>query len=99
MKGAVKKFDSLLKTFSNSLTDNDLHFFCSRLFWRYQDDLSYVFNYITELKQKNALEHADIDQFLYSSKTSEEFHRNLDSLTKSCLREYERRGHKMEQLA
>jgi hypothetical protein len=95
----VRKIDSSLKSFGNSLTDNDLHFFCSRLFWRYQDDLAHVFNYITELKQNNMLDHADIDQLLYSSKTSEEFHKNLDSLTKSCLKEYERRGYKMEQLA
>jgi hypothetical protein len=99
MKGHARKTDSLLKSFASSLTENDLQFFCSRLFWRYQDDLVQVFEYIGEMKQKNMLNEADVDQYLYLSKNSDEFHKNLDQLTKSCLKEYERRGHKLEQLA
>ena len=99
MKGNARKTDSLLKTFASSLTENDLQFFCSRLFWRYQDDLVQVFEYIGEMKQKNMLNEADVDYYLYSSKNSDDFHKNLDQLTKSCLKEYERRGHKLEQLA
>jgi hypothetical protein len=99
MKGSGRKTDSVVKSFSTSLTENDLHFFCSRLHWRYQDDLSQVFEYLAELKEKNLLEHADVDYMLYSSRNSDEFHKNLDLLTKSCLKEYERRGHKLEQLA
>lgn len=100
MKGnSNRKADSLLKSFSSSLTENDLQFFCSRLFWRYQDDLTQVFDYISEMKQKKMLEDADVDHYLYNCKTSEDFHKNLDMLTKSCLKEYERRGHKLEQLA
>lgn len=99
MKGASRKMESIVKSFSSSLTENDLHFFCSRLHWRYQDDLQQVFDYIAELKQKNMLDHADVDYMLQSAKNSDEFQRNLDLLTKSCLKEYERRGHKLEQLA
>lgn len=99
MKGMTRKMESIVKSFSNSLTENDLHFFCSRLHWRYQDDLQQAFDYISELKQNNMLEHADVDYVLHSAKNSEEFDRNLDLLTKSCLKEYEKRGHKLEQLA
>ena len=95
----ARKMESIVKSFSNSLTENDLHFFCSRLHWRYQDDLQQAFDYISELKHNNMLEHADVDYVLHNVKSSEEFHRNLDLLTNSCLKEYEKRGHKLEQLA
>lgn len=99
MKGnSTRKTDSLFKSFAGYLTENDLQFFCSRLSWRYQDDLQQVFDYIAEMKRNKLLDEADVDFVLYNSKSSDEFHRNLDALTKSCLKEYERRGHKLEQL-
>lgn len=88
----IRKNDQILKNFTNSLTDNDLQFFASRLYYQYQDDLSQVFDRLTIMKKSNQLENADVDYWLSNAKTSADFHKQVDSLGISCLKEYERRG-------
>ncbi len=89
---ASRKSDLLLKNFTNSLSDNNLQFFTSRLNYQYQDDLSEVFNRIADMKSNNQLENCDVDYWLTGAKNSTDFYRQVDQLATFCMREYERRG-------
>lgn len=88
----TRKTDQIIKNFTNSLTDHDLQFFASRLYYQYQDDLSSVFDRLGVMKKNNQLENADVDYWLSNAKTSAEFLKQVDILSTACLKEYERRG-------
>jgi hypothetical protein len=88
----VRKSDNLLKNFTGSLTDNDLQFFASRLYYQYQDDLFQVFDHIDNMKKNGHLENIDVDHWFSGAKNSNDFYRQVDQLTNSCMKEYERRG-------
>lgn len=89
---AIRKSDVLLRNFSSSLTDADLQFFTSRLHYQYQDDLYQAFSKLEQLKSNNQLENCDVDYWLSGAKNSADFYRQVDQLSASCMREYERRG-------
>lgn len=89
---STRKSDQILKNFSSSLTDGDLQFFASRLYYQYQDDLCNVFDRLGNMKKNNQLENCDVDYWLSSAKTSTDFHRQVDALVTACVKEYERRG-------
>jgi hypothetical protein len=89
---AGKKSDIILKNFSGSLSDNDLQFFTSRLVYQYQDDLYEVFNRLVQMKERGQIENFDVDYWLQGAKNSSDFYRQVEQLTSSCVREFERRG-------
>jgi hypothetical protein len=89
---ASKKSDIILKNFSNSLSDNDLQFFTSRLVYQYQDDLYEVFTRLGQMKDNGQIENCDVDYWLQGAKTCSDFYRQVEQLTSSCVREFERRG-------
>jgi len=99
MKGAKKKVDVIFKNFCNSLTDSELQDITSRLYWRYQDDLYDVFLNLEQMTFDEDSEDFNVNKILSTSRTSEDFHRSLDLLSKCCVKEYEKRGGKLEQLA
>jgi hypothetical protein len=89
---ASKKGDVILKNFSNSLSDSELQFFASRLHYQYQDDLADVFDGLADLKSKGRIDNCDVDYWLQGAKSAGDFYKQVDQLSSSCLREYERRG-------
>ncbi len=89
---STRKNEQLVKNFVSNLTDNDLQFVTSRLFYQYQDDLYEVFDFISTLKKNKQLENSDVDYWLGSAKNYNDFYKQVDALSNSSMREYEKRG-------
>lgn len=89
---SARKSDQLIKNFAIALSDNDLQFVTSRLFYQYQDDLAEVFEFFDNVKKNKLLENVDVDYWLSSAKTYCEFGKYVELLSAACMREYERRG-------
>lgn len=94
---AVKKPETLCKSFTHALTDADLTFFCSRLHHRYQDDMAQAFDYLSNLKDDQGQDNP-ISVLLSSAKNSDEFVKNVEVFSYSCLKEFDKRGYRLEQL-
>lgn len=94
---AVKKPETMFKNFTHALADRDLCFLFSRMHYLYQDDLAEGLNYLDTLKN----EQGDINPASYlfdNAKNSEDFNTLLDMFSFSLMREYEKRGFRLEQL-
>lgn len=87
-----RKSDQLVKNFATSLSDYDLQFVTSRLFYQYQDDLYQVFDHVSNMKKNKQLDNADVDHWLSGAKNISDFYKQVDHLSSACMREYERRG-------
>ena len=89
---SVRKSEQIAKNFVNSLTDHELQFITSRLFYQYQDDLYVVFERFAEMKSQNRLENIDVDHWLGSVKNYQDFYKQVDMISVLCMKEYEKRG-------
>jgi len=89
---SARKSEQISKNFASSLTDHDLQFITSRLFYQYQDDLYVVFERFAEMKKQNRLENIDVDYSLGNAKTYQDFYKQLDMISVACMKEYEKRG-------
>ena len=89
---SARKSDQIVKNFATSMSDNDLKFVTSRLFYQYQDDLAEVFNFFSELKKNRQLDNCDVDHWLGGAKSNCDLYKQVDQLSAACMREYERRG-------
>lgn len=94
---AVKKPETTLKNFTHALADGDLCFLFSRLHYQYQDDVAQALNYLDTLKNDQG-EINPASHLLQNAKNSEDFNCIVEMLTFSLMREYEKRGFRVEQL-
>jgi hypothetical protein len=94
---ALKRPETVFKNFTHALTDADLTFFCSRLYRQYQGDAPEALNYLDTLTD-NGGQANPATNLLSSAKDYLEFDKFLDMLSFSCVKEYEKRGYRLEQL-
>jgi hypothetical protein len=94
---ALKKPETICKSFTHSLTDNDLVFFCSRLHHRYQDDMAQAFDYLSSLKDEQGQEN-QVASLFSASRNWDEFAKNVESFSYSCMKEFDKRGYRVDQL-
>lgn len=85
----------VLRNFSYNLTDKDLAFICSRLYYNYQDDLSDVCNFLSLAQTENV---EVIRGWLESAESSGDFYSVLDEIKSSVDKEFERRGGKFTEI-
>jgi len=94
---ASKKPESVFKSFTHALGDSDLTYFCSRMYYRYQDDLAEAWNYLDTLR--NDLGELNPASYLFASaKNYDEFNKLNDMFENSLMREYDKRGFHVQQL-
>ena len=85
----------VLRNFSYNLTDKDLAFICSRLYYNYQDDLSDVCNFLSLAQTENV---EVIRGWLESAESSGDFYSVVDEIKSSVDKEFERRGGKFTEI-
>ena len=79
----MKKPDVYLKEYCQRLSDDNLKFITGRLNQKLGGDISEVLDFLTNVRE--------IDRWLASANTSEEFFEMIDLLHSLVVREYDRR--------
>jgi hypothetical protein len=94
---ALKRPETVFKSFTHALVDVDLTFFCSRLHRQYQGDTPEALNYLDKLTDTDGQVNP-VTNLLSGAKDYLEFDKFLDMFFYSCVKEYEKRGYRLEQL-